>query len=125
MWGSGTTQGRGPRYTADALQDGRLVGTLVEVSHLIGEGNLAGAHRRFRISGAGSAFYMKFFWGFSLAMTDAPALILDRRVRETLARLTGERWALPGATQLTTMWIMSNGQHDGPRTLLPSLYFGA
>lgn len=101
MWGSGTTNGRGPRYTARALTDERLIDTLRVTAEAVGRDDLRSAYASFRVSGVGESFFTKWFWAASLA--DHPArrpLICDLRVRATLERLgwtltpTGRRHAV-------------------------------
>lgn len=88
IWGSGTSNGRGPRYTAAALDDERLLPSLVKSRHLILAGDPAGAYASFRSRGVGPAFFTKWFWAAGLDQDlDPMPLILDARVWASLAAL--------------------------------------
>ena len=73
MWGSGTTNGRGPRYTAAALVDDRLVGCLTDTRLLARENDTSSAYQRFRVSGVGRSFFTKWFWSSTLDPRDERA----------------------------------------------------
>jgi hypothetical protein len=93
LWGSGTSNGRGPRYAARTLRDERLAPALANTAALVASGHLAGAHKGFRVRGIGPSFFTKWFWAVGLATTAGPRpLILDTRVAQSLRRLTGEEW---------------------------------
>lgn len=97
LWGSGTSNGRGPRYAAAALSDDRLVGVLRETAELVRSGDLAQAHRRFRVHGIGPSFLTKWFWALGLSTDARPRpLILDSIVAGTLADLSLRPWPLYG-----------------------------
>lgn len=88
IWGSGTTNGRGPRFTHAALTDPRLTDTLAATRKLSREGDLAGAYRTFHVSGVGPSFFTKWLWSSTLDI-DPPRrpLILDVRVIQSLNAL--------------------------------------
>lgn len=87
IWGSGTSNGRGPRNTAAALGDERLVPSLRESRRMILEGDPGGAYASFR-SRVGPAFFTKWFWAAGLDRDLHPtALILDSRVWASLRAL--------------------------------------
>ncbi len=100
MWGSGTTNGRGPRFTHAALTDPRLTDTLSATRELARAGELAGAYRAFRLSGVGPSFFTKWLWSSTLDIDpQRRPLILDVRVIESINALGWElrraarRWA--------------------------------
>jgi len=51
LWGSGTSNGRGPRYTAAALADRRLPLVLEQTAELVATSDLHAAHETFRVKG--------------------------------------------------------------------------
>jgi hypothetical protein len=88
IWGSGTTNGRGPRYTADALSDPRLPHVLRTTCHAVRAGELEAAYDAFALRGVGRSFFTKWF----AAVDDGAgpgdrALILDNRVLRSLNAL--------------------------------------
>jgi len=88
LWGSGTSNGRGPRYTAEALDDPRLVPSLASTREMVLNGDPGQAYVRFRSSGVGPAFYTKWFWAAGLERELSPMpLILDARVWSSLGAL--------------------------------------
>ncbi|HEV8298965.1 MAG TPA: hypothetical protein VGQ20_16780 [Acidimicrobiales bacterium] len=89
MWGSGCTNGRGPRYTDAALRDRRLVDTLQATAALVASGCLAEAHKRFEIKGIGPSFFTKWLWASALGdhHLEHQPLVLDTRVITTVNRL--------------------------------------
>jgi len=85
IWGSGTSNGRGPRNTARALDDERLDSTLRSSHALVVQNQCGEAYRTFRVGGVGPPFFTKWFWSASLAHALHPApLILDSRVWASL-----------------------------------------
>jgi hypothetical protein len=83
MWGSGTTNGRGPRYTNKALSDGKLVGTLIKARELLMKSDIPAAfdlHRQ--IPGVGPSFHTKLLWviGSDIENLNPRPLILDELV---------------------------------------------
>ena len=114
MWGSGTTNGRGPRYLADALADDPLDTMLDESAQHIREESPQEAYRCFRLHGVGPSFFTKWFWAVGLgapSLSDSESggesaerlaartpLILDNRVKKSANalgwtfRATGSRW---------------------------------
>lgn len=89
MWGSGTTNGRGPWRTGEALCDPTLTPKLLRSHGQVRDGRLAEAHSHFAVSGIGESFATKWLWVCSL---QSPALrrtglILDLRVRRTLFQI--------------------------------------
>lgn len=87
IWGSGTTNGRGPRYTKMALQSGTVDDVLAETAALAGAGRLAAAYRAFRLPGVGPSFFTKWFWAVTSNRRGRRALILDNRVWNSLGTL--------------------------------------
>ncbi|GAA2304847.1 hypothetical protein Scani_12230 [Streptomyces caniferus] len=53
IWGSGTTNGRGPRYTEAALSDDRMPAVLRTTREAVRDGDLSGAYRQFVLNGVG------------------------------------------------------------------------
>lgn len=118
IWGSGTSNGRGPRYTQAALDDPRLVPSLIDTRQMIHESDPAAAYKRFRSEGVGSAFFTKWFWAVGLGKNLHPTpLILDARVWASLGILGwnsreaagSRRWALRYVAYLEAMdrWAAS------------------
>ena len=80
MWGSGTTNGRGPRYTSKALKESELVAVLIKVRELLLSSRISDAydlHRR--IPGVGPSFHTKLLWviGSDIENLSPRPLILD------------------------------------------------
>ena len=83
MWGSGTTNGRGPRYTNKALSDGKLVGTLIKVREFLMKSDVPSAYDLHRqIPGVGPSFHTKLLWviGSDIENLNPRPLILDELV---------------------------------------------
>ena len=98
-WGSGTTNGRGPRNTAKAVADPNLDSTLEKTREHVAIGDLSAAHDAFRLAGIGEAFFTKWFWACSLGFEyRQQALILDLRVRESLWSACGKGWSRPSGS---------------------------
>lgn len=90
IWGSGTTNGRGPRYTYAALEDSRLVECLYDSHALCHAMKFDSAYTSFVVRGVGPAFFTKWFWASTLGADLAlMPLILDARVWRSLGSL---RW---------------------------------
>ena len=89
MWGSGTTNGRGPRYTDQALSQGGTLEVLRRVRHQLDDGDIAAAYYAHReIRGIGPSFHTKWLWVVGTAAGTAPQpLILDLNVWNALAEL--------------------------------------
>jgi hypothetical protein len=87
IWGSGKSNGRGPRHTEAALADGRLCDTLADTCTLVRQGDLRSAYRRFRVHGVGRSFFTKWFAFVDDGSAAQRALILDDRVLRTLNNL--------------------------------------
>lgn len=88
LWGSGTSNGRGPRYTCDALDDSRLAQALASTREMVLDGDPGQAYASFRCRGIGPAFYTKWFWAAGLSCLLKPTpLILDARVWASLGAL--------------------------------------
>jgi len=88
LWGSGTSNGRAPRYTAAALKDERLVPSLLETRQMILDGSPGEAYVSFHCDGVGPAFFTKWFWAVGLGQNLEPTpLILDARVWASLGAL--------------------------------------
>jgi hypothetical protein len=97
LWGSGTSNGRGPRYAARSLLDERLGPCLATTAELVSSGRFAQAHERFLVRGIGPSFFTKWFWSVGLARAlTPPPLIFDQRVRACLDRLTSREWHTTG-----------------------------
>ena len=80
MWGSGTTNGRGPRYTSKALKEGKPVEVLIKVRELLKSSQISDAYDLHRqIPGVGPSFHTKFLWviGSDLENLSPRPLILD------------------------------------------------
>ena len=83
MWGSGTTNGRGPRYTNKALSGGKLVATLIKARELLMKSDIPAAYDLHRqIPGVGPSFHTKLLWviGSDIENLDPRPLILDELV---------------------------------------------
>ena len=83
MWGSGTTNGRGPRYTNKALKDCDLAEILIEVRRLLKMSRISDAYDLHRlIPGVGPSFHTKLLWviGSNLESLNPRPLILDELV---------------------------------------------
>ncbi|KAB2591490.1 hypothetical protein F5983_16360 [Streptomyces arboris] len=88
IWGSGTTNGRGPRHTYAALSDARLKDVLRDTHASVRSGNLEAAYTRFTLNGVGRSFFTKWFAALDDRGPDADrALILDARVFRSLNAL--------------------------------------
>jgi hypothetical protein len=89
IWGSGTSNGRGPMNTARGLADGRLDDLLEKSAGFVHDGQLDKAWSAIQpLTGSGEPFFSKWLWAASLAKPSVtPGLILDSRVRATLRRL--------------------------------------
>ena len=92
MWGSGTRNGRGPRYTATALRSPHAVDHLRHARHLLEQGDIPAAYDVHRnVEGLGPAFHTKWLWLVGRAAGTRPQpLILDARVWASLSEL---RWS--------------------------------
>lgn len=93
IWGSGTSNGRGPWRTSQGLRAEALHRSLAQSQASVREGDVAGAYRAFRVTGSGEAFLTKWLWVAGLAGSTGPVpLVLDSRVLETLALIHGDGW---------------------------------
>lgn len=104
-WGSGMTNGRGPRNTAKALLGGgRTTDALVETRRLVAAGELAAAyHLHRRVAGVGPAFHTKWMWVVGTTTSALPRpLILDSFVWRSLGT-DGANW---------DSFIAARGSHD-------------
>lgn len=92
IWGSGRTNGRGPRNTQKALDCPDIETRLRGVADLVREGHSGDAYQRTRIPGVGGPFLTKFLWavGTTLPPMHVRPLILDSRVWYSLNELL--RW---------------------------------
>ncbi len=108
-WGSGTTNGRGPRYTEQALASGAVPEVMARLGRLLTpDGAAAIQHSRIaaayalhpRLPGVGPAFFTKLLWvvGGSTACAPIP-LILDARVWGGLAKLGWNSVEAAGGTR--------------------------
>ncbi|MEV3998807.1 hypothetical protein AB0K62_24530 [Streptomyces halstedii] len=88
IWGSGTTNGRGPRHTAAALSDPRLPAVLRATRDSVREGDLGLAYSQFTVRGVGRSFFTKWFAAVDDRASECDrALILDDRVFRSLNAL--------------------------------------
>lgn len=88
IWGSGTTNGRGPRYTAAALSDPRLPHVLETTRRSVRTGDLSGAYRQFKLAGVRRSFLTKWLAAVDdREVTCDRSLILDDRVLQSLNAL--------------------------------------
>ncbi|WP_425320177.1 hypothetical protein [Mycobacterium fragae] len=92
-WGSGTTNGRGPRYTEAALSSAEkpALAALREARSRLRSGEIAAAYDcADRLEGVGPAFLTKWLWVVGTTVkTDWTPLILDSRV---WGGLRGLKW---------------------------------
>lgn len=88
MWGSGRTNGRGPRHTRAALEAPEAIAVLQRVARCVVSGDVGPTYRR-QLPGWGASFVTKYTYALALALDDnrPRALILDARVWEGLAAL--------------------------------------
>lgn len=90
MWGSGTTNGRGPRHTNKALSDGKLVATLIKVREFLMKSDIPSAYDLHRqIPGVGPSFHTKLLWviGSDIERLDPRPLVLDELVWKGLGAI--------------------------------------
>jgi hypothetical protein len=83
MWGSGTTNGRGPRHTDKALREGKPAEIMIGARKLLKASRISDAydlHRRF--PGVGPSFHTKLLWviGSDIENLNPQPLILDELV---------------------------------------------
>lgn len=105
IWGSGTTNGRGPRYTEVALSDVRMPTVLRATREAVRDGDLSGAYRQFVLNGVGRSFFTK--WFAAVDDRDATcdrALILDDRVFRSLNALGWSSWKAAGTRHWPTRY---------------------
>ncbi|MFG2405417.1 hypothetical protein ACGFR8_13975 [Streptomyces brevispora] len=97
IWGSGTTNGRGPRYTDAALSDSRLETVLRTTRESVREGDLSAAYGQFTLHGVGRSFFTKWFAAVDDRGPECErALILDNRVFHSLNALGWSSWEAAG-----------------------------
>lgn len=88
-WGSGTTNGRGPRYTNTALSSGNVPSVLRDAASALADGDIAaayGLHRR--LPGVGPSFFTKMLWAIGTTLDVRPTpLIMDRLVWAALGEI--------------------------------------
>jgi hypothetical protein len=80
MWGSGITNGRGPRNTSKALVAGKPVEVLIKVRELLLSSQISQAYDLHReIPGVGPSFHTKLLWvvGSDIPYLKPRPLILD------------------------------------------------
>ncbi len=104
MWGSGTTNGRGPWRTSQGLRFPQIHKSLQTTRQRIADGDLKSAFAMLsfgplKIPGCGEAFFTKWIWAASLTETEPPIrpLILDARVKASLKKSTGPTKWVTGA----------------------------
>lgn len=145
IWGSGTTNGRGPRYTETALSDPRLPTVLRTTRQAVRSGDLSEAYRQFVLNGVGQSFFTKWFAAVDDRDNECDrALILDTQVFHSLNALKWFSWQAAGTrhwptrytTYVSTMhgwasslgvtadrleWLLFhlNGHLDGPCPCVP------
>ncbi|MFF7100001.1 hypothetical protein ACFY9X_07420 [Streptomyces nigra] len=105
IWGSGTTNGRGPRYTEAALSDARMPAVLRITREAVRDGDLSGAYRQFVLNGVGRSFFTKWFAAVDDRDTTCDrALILDDRVFRSLNALGWSSWKAAGTRHWPTRY---------------------
>lgn len=89
MWGSGTTNGRGPRNAARALSGGSVADVLTEARLLLLQADISSAYDLHgRLPGVGPAFFTKLLWVLGKTTDTTPEpLILDSFVWKSLGAL--------------------------------------
>ena len=90
MWGSGTTNGRGPRYTASALRRSDIAQLMKKIYNDLADGRIEDAYRiHKKIPGVGPSFHTKLLWviGSAIENKALTPLILDDRVWASLKRI--------------------------------------
>ena len=90
MWGSGTTNGRGPRYTASALRGSDMTQLMKKIYNELADGRIEdayGLHKQ--IHGVGPSFHTKLLWvvGSAIENKGLTPLILDDRVWAGLKKI--------------------------------------
>ncbi|MEV5812190.1 hypothetical protein [Streptomyces mutabilis] len=114
VWGSGTTNGRGPRYTEAALSDTRLHTVLRTTRDAVRSGDLSGAYRQFVVKGVGRSFFTKWFAAVDdREVTCEQALILDDRVFRSLNALGWSSWKAAGTRHWPTRYVTYVGAMHG------------
>lgn len=105
VWGAGTTNGRGPRYTDAALSDSRMATVLQATRQLVREGDLSTAYGRFVLNGVRRPFFTKWFAAVDDRDSDCDrALILDARVFCSLNALGWSSWEAAGTRHWPTRY---------------------
>ncbi|MGW0928098.1 8-oxoguanine DNA glycosylase OGG fold protein [Streptomyces sp. NPDC002644] len=105
VWGSGTTNGRGPRYTEAALSDPRLLAVLGTTRQAVRDGDLGSAYQQFILRGVGRSFFTKWFAAVDdRDSTGERALILDDRVFRSLNALGWSSWRAAGTRRWPTRY---------------------
>ncbi|MCQ4045773.1 hypothetical protein ACFOSC_19575 [Streptantibioticus rubrisoli] len=112
IWGSGTSNGHGPRYTCRALSDSRMTQVLETTRKSVQAGELSSAYSQFTLNGVGRSFFTKWFAAVDPRDSECErALILDARVFRSLIALGWysrkaagtRRWPTRYATYVSTM----------------------
>ena len=83
MWGSGTTNGRGPRNTNKALTEGHPRDVLIEMHRYLQSSDIDHAYYLYRrLPGVGPSFHTKLLWvvGSTITELKSKPLILDELV---------------------------------------------
>ncbi|MFF5760359.1 hypothetical protein ACFY7A_33610 [Streptomyces longwoodensis] len=107
IWGSGTTNGRGPRYTEAALWDSRMPAVLSTTTEAVRDGDLSAAYRQFVLKGVGRSFFTKWFAAVDdRGGTHERALILDDRVFRSLNALGWSSWEAAGTRHWPTRYAV-------------------
>ncbi|MFG2671432.1 hypothetical protein [Streptomyces sp. NPDC048445] len=105
IWGSGTTNGRGPRYTEAAVSDARMPAVLRTTCQAVRSGDLSEAYRQFVLNGVRRSFFTKWFAAVDDRDTACDrALILDDRVLRSLNALGWSSWEAAGTRHWPTRY---------------------
>ncbi|MDF3288468.1 8-oxoguanine DNA glycosylase OGG fold protein [Streptomyces silvisoli] len=105
IWGSGTSNGRGPRYTCRALSDTRMSQVLETTRQSIQDGELSSAYSQFALNGVGRPFFTKWFAAVDARDSECErALILDARVFRSLNALGWYSWKAAGTRHWPTRY---------------------
>jgi hypothetical protein len=127
VWGSGRTNGRGPRNLKAALSCPDLQTRLSSAASLVRAGNAGAAYQRTRIPGVGKPFLTKYLWavGTTLDAAGVRPLILDSRVWSSLRTLCWSSleaagtysWSARYEAYLTAMHPWAAALQTDPETL--------
>ncbi|MFE9953942.1 hypothetical protein ACFYRJ_42200 [Streptomyces sp. NPDC005531] len=114
IWGSGTTNGRGPRYADAALSDARMPAVLQTTRESVRVGDLSRAYRQFVLNGVQRSFFTKWFAAVDDRGFECDrALILDARVFRSLNALGWSSWEAAGTRHWPTRYATYVGVMHG------------